>query len=586
MLIKKIREGTFSEIISDWQWIISYSKNYKGAIVYYTVIGIFGTLTGLVSAIASKYLIDIITGYDASRLSILLTVMIGTSILNLLLSSLLTRISVRISLRIYHAIQLDIFEKIIDTDWLELNKYSNGDILNRFNNDVQTVADNAISWLPTIIINIFHFIAVFCVIFYYDAKMAMIALSGAPFMFLVSRWRLYRMREYNQKVREMSSQMMSFEVETFYNYDLVKSFGIADTYRTRLKNWQNRYRDFYLDYNQFNIHTNIVISLTALLVQMTAFCYCLYLLWTHAIAYGTMTLFLSQGTRLSKAFNNLAAIVPAFLNSSVSAHRIRELVELKKEIHIPESGQLALYKDKGFEIRMDAVSFAYEKDKTFCMNSFFKASPGEIVAVIGPSGEGKTTLLRLILGLIRPETGEVRLIAANGQGVDMNADTRHYFSYVPQGNTILSGTIAENMRMAKNDATDEEIIEALKMACAWEFIQKKPDTINWSVGEQGCGLSEGQSQRIAIARAILRDAPILLLDEATSALDTETEQRVLKNIIRQKPNKTCIITTHRQSVLGMCQHIYRTVNGRVTEYMKTTGERNEEIQCKKSYNLF
>lgn len=538
------------------------------------------------SAIASKYLIDIITGYDTSRLSLLLTVMIGTSILNLVLSSLLTRISVRISLRIYHAIQLDIFEKIIDTDWLELNQYSNGDILNRFNNDVQTVADNAISWLPTIIINIFHFIAVFCVIFYYDVRMALIALSGAPFMFLVSRWRLYRMREYNQKVREMSSQMMSFEVETFYNYDLIKSFGIADTYHTRLRNWQKKYRDFYLDYNQFSIRTNIMISLAALLVQMTAFCYCLYLLWTHAIAYGTMTLFLSQGSRLSKAFNNLAGIVPAFLNSSVSAHRIRELVELKKEIHIEESKQLALYKDKGFEIRMEAVSFAYEKDQTFCMNSFFKASPGEIVAIIGPSGEGKTTLLRLILGLIRPESGEVRLIAANGQEVDMNADTRHYFSYVPQGNTILSGTIAENMRMAKNDATEEEIIEALKTACAWEFIQKKPDTINWWVGEQGCGLSEGQAQRIAIARAILRDAPILLLDEATSALDIETEQRVLKNIIRQKPNKTCIITTHRQSVLDMCQHIYQTVNGRVTEYVKNTGERNGEIQCKKSYNLF
>ena len=182
--MKKRQEGTFSEIFDDWKWILSYSKRYKGAILYDTIIGIAGTLLGILSAIASKYLIDIITGYDASRFGLLLIIMITSSVLNLLFSSLLTRISAKISLRIYQDIQLDIFEKIIDSDWLELNKYSSGDILNRFNNDVKTVADNAITWLPAIVINVFHFIAVFCVIFHYDAKMAFLALSGAPLCFL------------------------------------------------------------------------------------------------------------------------------------------------------------------------------------------------------------------------------------------------------------------------------------------------------------------------------------------------------------------------------------------------------------------
>lgn len=174
-------------------------------------------------------------------------------------------------------------------------------------------------------------------------------------------------------------------------------------------------------------------------------------------------------------------------------------------------------------------------------------------------------MIRLILGLIRPEEGQTVIIGSDGREVVMNAETRHLFAYVPQGNTILSGTIAENLRMVKEEATDEEIIEALKIACAWDFVEKLPDTIHSSVGERGRGLSEGQAQRIAIARAVLRDAPVLLLDEATSALDVTTERRVLKNIIQQKPNKTCIVTTHRPSVLNLCQRVYRVMDTRVTE---------------------
>ena len=182
-------------------------------------------------------------------------------------------------------------------------------------------------------------------------------------------------------------------------------------------------------------------------------------------------------------------------------------------------------------------------------------------------------MIRLILGLVRPENGEVKLRASNGQEITMNAETRHLFAYVPQGNTILSGTIAENMRMVKEDATDEEIIEALKISCAWDFVEKLPETINSNVGERGRGLSEGQAQRIAIARAVLRDSPILLLDEATSALDVTTERTVLRNIVQQHPNKTCIVTTHRPSVLNLCQRVYRVMETKVTELSEEESSR-------------
>ena len=573
ILISRWKDGTFSEILDDWKWIFSYSVRYKGAIAFYVVLGIISTSMGLISSVASKYLIDIITGYETSKLWIMAVIMVGSSLFSLAFSSIISRISTKLSIDINNDIQADIFDKIIDADWLSLNKYSNGDILNRFNSDINTVSSNAISWLPTIIIAVYNFTATFLVILHYDWIMALIALGSAPVMLLCSRLLIKKQRDYSKMVREMSSNLMSFEVEAFYNFDTIKSFGVAPHYSRKMRWWQGKFRDISLKYNMFTIKTNILLSVLGTVVQFAAFGYCLFRLWTNEITYGTMTLFLQQRSNLSTAFNNAVSIIPSFLNSSVSAHRIRELVELPREVHIPESGEMDKYAEQGFEVRMKDVNFSYTEGNRVITDSAFRAEPGEIVALVGPSGEGKTTIIRLILGLIRQEEGEVRLCAADGQEIEMNAETRHLFAYVPQGNTILSGTIAENMRMVKEDATDEEIIEALKTSCAWDFVEKLPDQINSSVGERGRGLSEGQAQRIAIARAVLRDAPILLMDEATSALDVATERRVLKNIVQKHPNKTCIVTTHRPSVLNLCQRVYRVMETRVTELSEEESSR-------------
>ncbi len=564
-LAARWKDGTFREIIDDWKWIFTYSARYKFAIVFYVFLGIFSTTMGLVSSVASKYLIDIITGYQTSKLAILIIVMVGSSIVSLALDSVLSRITTRLSIYINNDIQADIFDKIVDADWLSLSRYSNGDVLNRFNSDISTVSGNAISWLPSIIIAVYRFVATFLVILHYDWVMALIALGSAPFMLLISKFLIKKQREYSKKVKEMNSQLMSFEVETFYNFDTIKSFGIAPYYSKKLRWWQGKFKDVSLDYNMFSIKSNILMSVIGMAVQFAAFGYCLFRLWTHSITYGTMTLFLQQRSNLSGAFSSLVSIIPAFLNSSVSAHRIRELVELPREVHIPESSELDQYAEKGFSVQMRDLRFAYAEGTDVITRSEFVAKPGEIVALVGPSGEGKTTMIRLILGLVCPQEGQAVIRACDGREVTMNAETRHLFAYVPQGNTILSGTIAENMRTVKEDASDEEIIQALKLSCAWDFVQKMPGGINARVGERGRGLSEGQAQRIAIARAILRDAPVLLLDEATSALDVTTERQVLRNIITQRPNKTCIVTTHRPSVLNLCQRVYRVVDTKVTE---------------------
>lgn len=565
LLIMKWKDGTFREIIDDWKWIFTYSMKYKGAIAFYLILGIFSTSLGLVGSIAGKYLIDIITGYQTDKLWLLVSIAIGSSVFGLVFGSIISRITAKLGIYINNDIQADLFDKIIDADWMEINKYTNGDVLNRFTGDAGTVSGNAISWLPSIILAFYQFIATFFVILHYDTVMAILAFASAPFLLAVSRFVIKKQREYSKKVREMSSEVMTFEVETFYNFDTIKSFGIADQYSKKLRWWQKKFKDISLEYNMFSIKTNIYLSVVGMLVQFTVFGYCLWRLWTHAITYGTMTLFMQQRSALSGSFNKVLGIIPSFLNSSVSAHRIREIVQLPKEVHIPKSNELDKYAEKGFSIKMRNVNFAYIQNNKVITNSAFEANPGEIVALVGPSGEGKTTMLRLILGLIRPQEGNAIIRAYDGTEVEMNADTRHLFSYVPQGNTMFSGTIAENLRMVKEDATDDEIIQALKVSCAWDFVSKLKDTFNSKIGERGRGLSEGQAQRIAIARAVLRNAPILLLDEATSALDITTERTVLRNIIQQHPNKTCIVTTHRPTVLNLCQRVYRVMQTKVTE---------------------
>lgn len=562
----KWRDGSFGEIITEWKWILKYSIKYKKAIAFYIFLGIFGTVFSLVSAVASQKLIDIVTGKQVDKIALIAVLMVGMALFSLLFNSWIGRVSLKISIAIQNDIQADIFEQIEDASWFALSQYHSGDILNRFGNDVNTVATNAITWLPSLVVNIFNFVATFCVIFYYDITMAFISLASAPVMLFSSQYLLGRMRRYSKKVRKLNSDMMSFEQEAFYNMNTIKAFGITGRYTRELKEWQKKFRDYNMDYNMFSIKTNIALSIVAMVTQYAAFGWGVYRLWSGHITYGEMTLFLSQGTKLSSAFQSMVSFIPTALNSSVAAGRVMELVNLPREMHDKtESDAIGQTASDGLTVWMKQVAFQYTEEKTVLTHTDFIAKPNEIVALVGPSGEGKTTMLRLILGLILPKEGSAVLTDAYGKEVDLNADTRKYFSYVPQGNTMFSGSIADNLRMVREDASDQEVEDALKIACAWEFVEKLPDGIYSNLGEMGQGISEGQAQRIAIARAVLRDAPILLLDEATSALDVTTERRVLRNIIQKKPNKTCIVATHRPNVLTMCQRVYRVMDTKVIQ---------------------
>lgn len=559
-LVSSWRDGTFSEIWADWKWIWGYTKRYRRAVWFYTILGVASSTLGLVSAVASKYSIDIITGYDSDRLWFVITVMMASALVGLLLRSVTSRISTKISLRVNNDIQAQVFDRLLGADWRSLNAFASGDLLSRLSTDVGSVSSSAIRWLPDLIVTAYTFAATLAVILHYDWVMALLALASAPFLLLTSRRLIRGMRTHQQEVRQVGSRLMSYETETLHNLDAIKGFGITGRYGRGFRRRQEEFRRASLDYNLFSIRTEILLSLLGSAVQMAAFGYCLYLLWSGKILYGTMTLFLSQGAKLSSAFNALVRTVPSFLSASVSARRIRDLYALEPEPVLPDDGLDSLA-SQGFTVAVEDAGYAYVPHQPVLTHADFRAAPGETVALVGPSGGGKTTMIRLLLGLIRPAEGRAYLQAADGRQVEVNAGLRRYFSYVPQGNTLLSGTIADNLRMVKPDASDTQLRAALEAACAWDFVSAMDGGLEASVGEHGHGLSEGQAQRIAIARALLRDAPVLLLDEATSALDVATERTILRNLAARYPHKTCIVTTHRPTVISLCRRVYQVSSG-------------------------
>lgn len=553
ILREKHKNGTLKDILRDWKWILNFTKKRSGAVALYTLFGIFSSALALMSSVISKSLIDAIVSLDGTQLLPLVVVMVLAGAFTLVFQSLTTRFSAKLSIDMHNDVQGFVFYRLIHSDWMAITGYSTGDLLNRFSSDISTVSSCAVSWLPKVLIQSFTVLATLGVILYYDPVMALIGCASTPVLFFASRQVIRKQRDHNRKMRTVSSEMSAFQSETFRNIDTLKSFGVEDAICTSLNRHQNEYRSAALDYNLFSIQTHAWMTGIGTVIQYVALGYCLWRLWRGEILFGTMVLFLQQRSTLSNAFSSLVSLVPTALSGSISAERVRELTELKKEAEVRNRVQFQHCK-----VLIDGVQASYEPDQVILSDVCIKANPGEIIALVGASGEGKTTILRLLLGLLQPEKGRILLQDETGKEYSIGPETRHCFSYVPQGNTVLAGTVAQNLRLGNPNASDDEIIAALKGACAWEFVCKMPDGIHSRIGEGGKGLSEGQAQRISIARALLRKAPVMLLDEVTSALDSKTERKVLSHLTSL--GITTIVTTHRPSVLSMCRRVYRVEN--------------------------
>lgn len=566
-LIEKIKNGMLKEMYVEAKWISKYIYKYKWEVVFYIFLGILGTVLGLISSVFSKNLIDAVTGHDTENIGFIISTIIGMGLGSIVLEAVTGRISAKINIKVGNEIRADIYDRIINTDWESMSAFHSGDLLTRLTGDATTVADSVLGWIPNLITRLVQFICIFSVIMYYDPTMAVLSLISAPITILVSKSLMLKMRKFNKASREISSEMMSFNEETFQNLQSIKAFNLINVFSNRLRIVQEKSKKVGLEYNKFSIYTYCFMSVVGMVVYYSCFGWGVYRLWTGHITYGTMTLFLQLSSKLSGAFSDLINVVPSAIGATTAAGRIMEVVDLPRENIKDDSIVDTIYNnidDNGISVKIEDGHFKYlNSEKIVLDNANIEANPSEIIALVGPSGEGKSTMMRILLGLTNLKRGKATLEDENGLNCDISASSRKLMAYVPQEKTMFSGTIAENMRMVKIDATDEEIINALKEACAYDFVEKLPEGIYSSIGERGLGFSEGQNQRLSIARALLRNSPILLLDEATSALDVDTERRVLKNIMESNSKRTCIVTTHRPSVLNMCNRVYRICKSQV-----------------------
>ena len=567
-VIRKIKEGMLQEMYEETKWMYTYAKKYKFQIVFYIFLGVLTTVMGLASSVGSKYLIDAVTGQDSGNIALIALFIVAMGLFSIGINAITTMISARINIKVNNEIQAEVYDKILVADWISMKEFHSGDLLNRLNGDVNTVASSILSWIPSLITRSAQFFGILAIILYYDPTMAVIALGSAPVMLIVSKTLMKKMRDYNKRMRQVSSDVMSFNEESFQNIQSIKAFDLVGLFSKRLRDVQQNYKDVFLDYNKFSVYTSSFMSVVGMFVAYACFGWGVYRLWTGHITFGTMTLFVQLSGQLSSSFKSIVSLVPSAISATTSAGRIMEFFKIKDESELEDDKAKLIQNNtqgKGLSVVLDDVEFSYNENKTVFQHADIVANPGEIVALVGPSGEGKTTMIRLLLGLINTKSGNASIRDINGVSCKISSATRRFFAYVPQGNTIFSGTIAENMRMVKQDATDAEIVEALKAACAYDFVNKLPDGINSKVGERGSGFSEGQAQRLSIARALIRKSPILLLDEATSALDVFTERQVLRNIMNMGYARTCIVTTHRPSVLTMCDKVYKIDSGVVCD---------------------
>ena len=451
------------------------------------------------------------------------------------------------------------------TDWESLQQYHSGDLLSRINTDVTTVANSVLGWLPTLLIKLAQFVTSLTVILCYDPTMALIALITAPITLLAAKPFVSKMRFMNKEMRNVNSDMIAFHEEALQNAQSIKAFNLVDSFSDRLRGVQARYYNTALRFNRFSVFNSSLLSTAGLIVSYLCLGWGAYRLWRGKIDFGTMVLFIQLAGYLSSSLSSLIKLVPSAIECTVSAQRIMTIFDLPREKLEGLEAVEALRKTD-FSLHLADLRFSYQSGALVLDGINLTVAPREMIAIVGPSGSGKTTLFRILLALLRPTGGTAELISGELR-VPLSPATRSLFSYVPQDNVIFSGTIADTLRLVRPSATDEEIYAALEVACADSFVKALPKGIYSTLQERGSSLSVGQNQRLAIARAVLADAPILLLDEVTSALDMETEQQVLQNIAAL-PNKTCIISTHRPSVLSLCDRIYRIRDAHLTPLSK------------------
>lgn len=553
-------------------FVYYFTRQHIGSIVFYTVMSLTGVFTGLLSSLISKNLVDIITGQEKGELLKYFILTIVVALVNMAIAQVTNYFSLRISLTVSTSIKSEIFGRMIDSKWEKLSKYHSGDILARLNNDTENISSGVLSFIPAVITNIVRFVGALGMVLWYDWTFAIFALLGIPFSIVISRKMTRKMQNNSLASSKKNSDIYGFTQETFSNIGFIKAFDLLRLYAARFKESLQEFNRMKIDYNNMTIASSIIISLAGLLVSYSSYGWGIYRVWSGFISYGTMTMFLSLSGTLTGSVNSLGSSFSQAISLDTSARRILEIIDMDKDDFSDDPKTLKMLPDMrkdDFTVHFENASFHYEGSDDYIFKDVsLEMEKGKAYACVGPSGEGKTTFIRCLLSLVRLSEGKA-YVSCDGKELPLSASTRKFFSIVPQKSTMFSGSVRENLQAADPQASDEEMIEALKCACAWDFVSERGG-LDSEVLEGGNGFSSGQIQRIAIARAILRKAPILVLDEATSALDLATEEKVIANMMRDKESRLTVVTTHRPGILKYCDKTY--------DFRKSMGDSNIPLE--------
>lgn len=532
-------------------WIIKSSRTQGFNICLITVLYCITAVLGVYLSIVSKNLID---GAVQGQMNVIIqfsVVLVAMVLVQIVINIWCKVIIFNISSKLEIVIKTHLFKQILKKHYGDIKEFHSGELMNRLTSDVTVVTNTITTILPQIAYLIVKLTGVFIVLFSIDYVFALVFFIGGFLILLLSQLFKKKMKSLHKKAQETDGKVKSFLQETLESLLVVKVFRAEKKVAKNAEDLQDDNFKVKRKRNYISIFATTGFSFIFTVGYFYGMIWGAFNIFHGVITYGTLTAVLSLITQIQGPISGLTGILPQYYAALASAERIMEIEKYENEIIInSETVDFKKIYDDMESIEFDDITFSYDTEKIFEHTSL-SIKKGDYIVISGISGIGKSTLTRLLLNVFSLDDGEIYIKQKDGSKIYIDKRMRTMFAYVPQGNFLLSGTIRDNISFVRPDATDEEIMEAAKISCAAEFINELPDGLDTRIGEKGSGLSEGQVQRIAIARAVICDAPVLLLDEATSALDIQTEHTLLENLRAQR-NITCILVSHKRAANLVC----------------------------------
>ncbi|MBR4723848.1 MAG: ABC transporter ATP-binding protein [Clostridia bacterium] len=534
-----------------WRWIVKNGKKSFPIIVLLSLVSMALSLIQVRFATASKDVMDIATKQADGVRFTAFSVLVALLVVRLIMQIIANYLNVHACSRFEISLKRHIFSILLKKDYLSVSKFHSGELMNRIDSDVAVIVNGIIDIVPYAVMFLTSIIGAFFVLYRIDGTLALIILCVGPLVGVGARIYSAKYKKMHKLCQEYDGRTKSFMLEILQNLLVVKSFGCEDKMLDKSEALQTKSYKLRIKRVTVSVFAQIGMFLIFNAGYYFAMAYAAYKLSIGELTYGDVTAILALVSQIQSPFKSISSLIPKAFAVAASVERLLELEDIAEESsgvnEIPKD-----FYDKMDSIVFDNVTFSYSDDAVVSGINI-NVKKGECAVIAGESGAGKSTAIKLLLGIMSPQKGKIYL-EYDGKALPVGRDTRSLFAYVPQGNLILSGTIRENIAFAREDATDEEIVNAAKVAQIWDFIKTLDKGLDTELGEKGLGLSEGQIQRISIARAILHDAPILLLDESTSALDSQTEKNLL-SAIREMTDKTCIIVSHKQAAFDICDKV-------------------------------